>query len=92
MTMSDAQARLASALESLQTRLSDLADRMEELEAVQAERDALKESSAAMAEDLQKAVAREAEFADLAEETSRELDSVITDVRDALGQKGASDG
>lgn len=84
--ISEANARLNEALQLLEVRLSDLADQMQDLEASRKDLDAVRQSETALKAQLEEAESREADFAKLAEETTKELDTVIAEVRDALGE------
>lgn len=87
--------RLQSALQTLEGALDPLLERVSKLEKSAEESQSFGEDRAQLAEKLDEATAREqnykaqqAEFAALAEETTEELDRVIRQVRDALGQAG----
>ncbi len=85
--------RLQNALRSLEGALDPLLERVSVLEAVAKETATLSEDRAALASQLDEAkaksesfAAREKEFNLLADETTAELDRVIRQVREALGE------
>jgi len=85
--------RLQNALRSLEGALDPLLDRVNVLEASAKEAATLSEDRASLASELDEAKAkaeafeaREKEFNSLADETTAELDRVIRQVRQALGE------
>lgn len=92
-----AQQKLQKALKSLEGSLTPLLSRIDSLEAQASEAGAFSEDRSRLASELDlaqanlseaqtKFKAREQEFESLADETTKELDRVIKQVRAALGQ------
>jgi SMC interacting uncharacterized protein involved in chromosome segregation len=86
--------RLQTALRSLEGALDPLLAKVSRLEASAKEAETMGEDRAALAAKLDDAksnadefAAREKEFGALADETTRELDRVIKQVRNALGEE-----
>ncbi len=82
----DAATKLDQALKGLETRLESLFDRIETIAPFEREADALRRDRARLADDLDRARARERELQELADEASDALGSAIREVREALGK------
>ena len=87
--------RLQSALKNLEGSLTPILDKVTQLERIAAESESFKSDRAAMAASLDTAKsreaefsAREAEFTQLADATTKELDTVIRQVQKALSKDG----
>lgn len=87
--------RLQSALRKLEGSLSPLVDKVTRLERIAQEAESFEADRASLAEQLDSAKSREAEFAEreaefaaLAEDTQRELDTVIAHVQQTLSRAG----
>ena len=85
--------RLQQALQKLESSIDPLLTKVTKLEKVAAESEDFNSDRAELAQKLDASAARakefearEAEFADLAEDTTQELERVIAQVRQALGQ------
>ncbi len=94
-TVKDAANRLQQALKKLENSLGPMIDKVSTLERQSEDAQSFKEDRARLAAQLDEAAAREksfkereAEFSKLADETTRTLDSVISQVVHALGEGG----
>ena len=91
----DAANRLHRALKTLETSLTPFVDKVSDLEKKVEDASSFEGDRARLAAQLDEAAAREVEykdhakeFSDLANETSAELDAVISQVLHALGDEG----
>ncbi len=94
-TIKDAADRLRRAVDVLERNLSPYISRLDDLEAKYAAAQNSEQDRAGLAEELdalkakyESMVKRESEFTRLANETTLELDSVIAQVLEALGENG----
>ncbi|MBB34647.1 MAG: hypothetical protein CME88_04385 [Hirschia sp.] len=78
--------KLGGALDSLESRLDDLFDRLNAIKPVEREAEALRRDRSRLANDLDAARARERELQELADEASDALGAAIKEVREALGK------